>query len=64
MEQRPMRGVLLILLIVYGCFGCANQSNYPSYWDYQGPDDVMCHKGESKICTKYGTKLICECKIV
>ncbi len=61
MEQRSMRGVILILLIVYGCFGCANQSNYPSYWDYKGPDDVTCYKGESKICIQYGAKLICEC---
>ncbi len=60
-----MRGVILILLIVYGCFGCANKGDFPSYWDYLSPEHVYCSEefDETKVCRKYGTKLICECVV-
>jgi len=55
-----MRGVLIILLIAYGCFGCSNTEGINKF-KYMEPQHVQCYGRDHKICTQYGSKMLCEC---
>jgi len=53
--------ILFITLLLMA--GCVTTEGYESKWRNMGPDQVQCQKHEFKMCGRYGSLHICECKL-
>jgi hypothetical protein len=49
----------IMLLLMSGC----SMTGDGSKWKNMGPEQVKCQKHEFKMCGRYGSLHICECKL-
>jgi len=56
-----MRGIIVIIVVACFLFGCSSYTGKASKWDYYTPDNVTCFDKQTKLCRKYGHRMICEC---
>ena len=56
-----MRGLIVIVAIICLLSACSSYTGKASKWDYYTPEHVRCFDKETKLCRKYGHRMICEC---
>jgi len=58
-----MKYKILLALSLLSFTACSTTSGDISKWKNLGPDQVRCEKHEFKMCSRYGSLYICECKL-